>query len=321
MLADITTAFVRANLFTGMAILVILALRIPTRRYLGPHAAYLLWLAAPLAFIASLIPGAEAETAAAAAAAAARPIAGALPAAVPVAVLGAAWLGGATLAAGLVLFGQLRFLAHARAGRAGPAVVGVICPRYVTPSDFADTFSDAERALIRAHERAHIDRDDPKVNAFITAAQIICWFHPLIHVAAWYARLDQELACDATVMAGRSRQRRLYAQTMLKAQMTSTPLPLGCQWIAGVHPLETRIALLKAPAMGDFRRLAGGWIAGGMALAAGYAAWAAQPPIPPRPHFVQAIYTLPAAKERADWVMIRLSAEQLAALPQPKTSK
>jgi beta-lactamase regulating signal transducer with metallopeptidase domain len=199
-------------------------------------------------------------------------------------------------------------------------VIGVVCPRYVVPSDFADTFSEAERALIRAHERAHIDRGDTKVNAFITAAQILCWFNPLVHVAAWYARLDQEFACDATVMSGRSRQRRLYAQTMLKTQMASQALPLGCHWIAAPHPLETRIALLKQPAVGDIRRLTGAWIAAGLAVAWGYAAWAAQPQSPPRPHFVQAIYTLPAAKERAGWVMIRLSPEQLAALPQPKTS-
>jgi beta-lactamase regulating signal transducer with metallopeptidase domain len=323
MLADILTTLVRANLFTGVVIATILALRIPTRRYLGPHAAYLLWLAAPLAFISCLIPGAEAETdaaAAAAAAAATGPIIRALPPSVPMSAVAVVWLVGMAIATGLVILGQLRFLARARAGQAGPAVVGVICPRYVTPSDFGDTFSEPERALIRAHERAHIDRNDPKVNAAITAAQALCWFNPLIHLAAYYARLDQELACDATVMSGRSRQRRLYAQTMLKTQMASQPLPLGCHWIAAPHPLETRIALLKAPVVGDIRRLTGGWIAAGLAMAWGYAAWAAQPVSPPRPHFVQAIYTLPAATERAGWVMIRLSADQLAALPQPRTS-
>jgi beta-lactamase regulating signal transducer with metallopeptidase domain len=318
MLADLVQGFVRANLFTGLAILAILALRIPVRRYLGPHAAYVLWLAAPLTFISCMIPGAEAETAAAAAAV--KPIADALPQALPASLLGLVWMAGVALAVGLVVFGQLRFLARARAGQAGPAVVGVICPRYVTPSDFAATFTDPERALIRAHERAHIDRDDPKVNAGITAAQALCWFNPLIHVAAYYARLDQELACDATVMSGRSRQRRLYAQTMLKTQMASAHVPLGCHWIAAPHPLETRIALLKAPVVGDIRRLAGAWIAAGLALASGYAAWAAQPPAPPRAHFVQEIYNLPAAPMRAGWVIIRLSPEQLAALPQPKAS-
>jgi beta-lactamase regulating signal transducer with metallopeptidase domain len=323
MLADLIAGFVRANAFAGLTILLILALRVPTRRYLGPHTAYILWLAAPLAFISCLIPGAEAETADAAAAATAAaigPITRALPAAAPLSAVVLFWLAGVALAVGLVVLGQLRFLARARAGQAGPAVVGVICPRYVTPSDFADTFTDPERALIRAHERAHIDRNDPKVNAAITAAQAICWFNPLVHVAAYYARLDQELACDATVMSGRSRQRRLYAQTMLKTQMASAHVPLGCHWIAAPHPLETRIALLKAPAVGDIRRLTGAWVAAGLAVAWSYAAWVTQPPSPPRPHFVQEVFNLPAAPMRAGWVMIRLSSEQLAALPQPRTS-
>lgn len=318
MLVDILSGFVRANLFAGLTILAILALRIPARRYLGPHTAYILWLAAPLAFVSCLIPGAEAQTEAAAVGAGA--IFRTLPASVPLPAVTLVWLAGIAIATGLVVVGQLRFLARARAGRAGPAVVGVICPRYVTPQDFADTFSAPERALIRAHERAHIDRDDPKVNAAITAAQALCWFNPLVHIAAYYARLDQELACDATVMSGRSRQRRLYAQTMLKTQMASQPLPLGCHWIAAPHPLETRIALLKQPAVGDIRRLGGAWVAAGLAMAWGYAAWAAQPVSPPRAHFVQAVYSRSPALERSGMVMIRLSPAELAALPQPRAS-
>ncbi len=315
MLTDLLTGFVRANLLVALTILIVLALRIPVRRLLGPHSAYLLWLAAPLAFISCLIPAAEAESEAAALAAAqaaSGPILRALPSTVPLSALTAVWLAGVGLAVAFVVFGQLRFLARARAGQAGPAVVGVICPRYVTPSNFAETFNDAERALIRAHERAHIDRGDPKVNAAITAAQALCWFNPLVHVAAYYARLDQELACDATVMSGRSRQRRLYAETMLKAQIAPAPLPLGCHWIAAPHPLETRIAHLKQPAVGDVRRLAGAWATALLAVGWGYAAWSAQPASPPRPHFVQPIFTESGTHLRSGVVMIRLSPGQVA---------
>lgn len=319
MLADLLSNIVRANLFAGLTILIVLALRIPARRFLGPHTAYVLWLAAPLAFLSCLVPGAEAETEAAAKAASGA-ILRALPETLPLPLLTTVWLVGIAAAVGLVVLGQLRFLARARAGQAGPAVVGVICPRYVTPSNFAETFSDAERALIRAHERAHIDRGDPKVNAFITAAQALCWFNPLVHVAAYYARLDQELACDATVMAGRSRQRRLYAQTMLKAQIAPAPLPLGCHWIAAPHPLETRIALLKQPAVDDARRMAGAWAAAILAVAWGYAAWSAQPASPPRPHFVQPIFTESATHLRPGIVMIRLTPGQVAQMTRASRS-
>ncbi|HEX5378989.1 MAG TPA: M56 family metallopeptidase [Phenylobacterium sp.] len=313
MMSDLFDSFVRANLFGGLAVAGVLALRLPARRFLGPHNAYALWLAVPLAFLASFLPGVEAETAAQAAA----PLTAALPPAISTAELAAVWTAGAALAAAAVAIGQMRFLARARAGRAGPAVVGVICPRLVTPADFQDNFTAAERALIRAHERAHIDRNDPKVNAAVTAAQALCWFNPLAHVGAHFARLDQELACDATVMATRSRDRRLYAETMLKTQMASSPLPLGCHWLAGRHPLEVRIGLLKRPAVPHLRRLAGAWGAAGLALATGYAAWAAQPPAPPRPHFVQSLYTLDPAEPRTSVMMIRLSPEEAAALPRP----
>lgn len=315
MIADLLTAFARANLFGGLAILGVLALRLPVRKHLGPHVAYALWLAAPLAFLASLIPGAEAETAAQAG----RPLTAALPAAISDTALMVVWLAGVVLAAALVVLGQLRFMAHARAGRAGPAVVGVICPRLVTPRDFQEIFTAPERALIRAHERAHIERNDPKVNAAVTAAQVLCWFNPLVHVGAALARLDQELACDATVMATRSRERRLYAQTMLKTQLGGVALPLGCHWLAGAHPLETRIGLLKRPPVGYVRQTAGAWGALALALTAGYAAWAAQPPAAPRPHFVQSVYTAAPAEQRAGWVMIRMTPEQVAALPQPRS--
>ncbi len=313
MLADLVSAFVRANGFAGLAILLVLAIRIPARRFLGAQAAYALWLAAPLAFLASFVPGSEAPSAAEAAA----PLTAALPAALPLAVLAMVWLGGVALAASLVVLGQLRFLARARSGLAGPAVVGVISPRLVTPANLRDTFTDAECALIRAHERAHIDRNDPRTNALIATAQVLCWFNPLVHLAAWYARLDQELACDATVMATRSRDRKLYAQTMLKTQLAAGPaLPLGCHWLAGAHPLETRIGHLKYPAVAPARQTAGAAAALTLALGAAYLAWASQPPTPPRAHFVQSIYTLPDTQPAA--VMISMTREQIAALPQPR---
>jgi len=52
----------------------------------------------------------------------------------------------------------------ARAG-VGPAVVGVLRPRIVTPSDFETRFSEDERALILAHERTHLRRGDHIANA------------------------------------------------------------------------------------------------------------------------------------------------------------
>jgi hypothetical protein len=215
-MTDVLADIVRANLAASLAILGVLVLRLPVRRHLGAQSAYALWLMAPLAFLASLVPAAEAQTAEDAAAAAAQ-----LNALLPlplqalrtlshIPTLTEVWIVGLALAIALVAAGQLRFLHRARAGLAGPALVGVICPRMVTPKGYDTLFTEAERALVRAHERAHIDRGDPKVNALIALAQCLCWFNPLVHLAAHLARLDQELACDATVMYRRPGARRLY---------------------------------------------------------------------------------------------------------------
>lgn len=307
--------FLWANAQAGLAIAAVLILRRPVRTLFGAQTAYALWAVAPLVFAAGMVPAAEAERGTAMAAHA---IAPALRLHPPQ-ILAWIWVSGLVMAAGLMVWGQLRFLARARRGQAGPAVVGVITPRLVTPADFQATYSEAERALIRAHERAHIDRDDPKANALVAFVQCLCWFNPLVHAAAYFVRLDQELACDATVMATRSRQRRLYAETMLKTQIGGAPLPLGCHWLAGAHPLEARIAALARPAVADGRQQAGGWGATAVVVLAAYGVWAAKPPAPPRVHFEQAVYDRTLAPLPGQGiVMIRLSAIEASALPQPR---
>jgi len=274
-MADLLDALLRANLTAGLAILVVAAARIPARRLLGARLAYGLWALPPLVFIASLLPRPAASAAEA-------DLPGGLAAAAPD-LAQAVWLAGALACFAALALSQWRFLRAARAGRAGPAMVGVVAPRFVTPADYAERYAPEERALIRAHERAHVDRHDPRVNALIALAQCVNWFNPLVHLAAGLARLDQELACDATVMARHPGSRRAYARAMLKAGMAGTPLPLGCRWLA--HPLEARIGMLKAPAPAERRVELAGWALAALALAAAYGAWLAQPQPPPRQYW------------------------------------
>ena len=106
----------------------------------------------------------------------------------------------------------------------------------------------------------------------------ILWFNPLIHLAAHLIRIDQEIACDETVVARHPGDRRAYAQALLKAQVKPAPLPLGCYWPArSRNRLKERLIMLtrKSPTRG--RRVSGAAVVGLAALGAGYAAWAAQP--------------------------------------------
>lgn len=245
MASDILLLVARLNLVASAAIALVLMLRPFVRRRLGPHQAYLLWLTVPLALLGAILPPAE----------------GAGPVGVLEHAMGGAhaWLGsgdrrwlivaawglGVVAATAAAAFRYAWFLSRARSGLAGPAIVGVVAPRLVTPADFAIRFTPDERRLVRAHERAHMDRLDARWNAVVLALQCLNWFNPLVHLAARAVRFDQELACDATVMTRMPRERRRYAETLLRSQHGAPASPLGCGWsCAEARLLVTRLTTL-----------------------------------------------------------------------------
>jgi beta-lactamase regulating signal transducer with metallopeptidase domain len=312
MIAELMSGLIKANLAAAAAILLVLALRRPVRARFGARAAYGLWGAPLLAAAAILLPHPARQTPlppVVAQAVAATEVFSATPAptppertvrATPAQAAFAAWLTGALSVAGLLLVHQARFLAslghlsreggrlrRAQRPGVGPALVGVFRPWIVTPADFEARFGPAERELILAHEDVHLARGDAAANAIACAAQAACWFNPLVHLAARLVRIDQELACDAAVIDRFPDRRRAYAELLLKTQIATQPLPLGCHWPAGaVHPLKERIAMLKLPSPRLAARRLGLMTAATTALACAAGAWAAQPghagqPVPP----------------------------------------
>lgn len=271
MTSDILAALLRFNLVLALGVIVVLALRFPTRRLFGPEIAYGLWGVPPVAALASILPArvddAAPEIHALAAALADVSLAGLL-----------AWGTGVALAITGLAHAQARFNRAAAQGRAGPAVVGVIAPRVLMPADDG-TYSVEERALIRAHEREHVARCDPRAGALAAVLQAVCWFNPLVHLGTHLMRLDQELACDAAVLRRRPRDRALYARTLLKTQLAAQPLPFGCYWPSrGQHPLDVRIGALRtAPRLDG---LMGSCLVSLSILSAAFAAWHFQPPAP-----------------------------------------
>ena len=276
---ELLTILLHMNLAAGGAVLAVLAVRGLARRYFGAGFAYRLWTAVPVAAVAALfpppaarwipLPGSPRTLVGQAADAMAN---------APATAILTLWIAGALVAGLLIAMRQMRFLALANRGLAGPAVAGVIVPRIIMPANADERFTPEERAIIRAHERAHIDRKDPRTNGMIALAQCLCWFNPLAHLAAREARVDQELACDATVLTRLHGQRRRYAETLLKTQLTESLAPLGCHWVgARAHPLEVRIQALRLPIVSHRRH---DWALGALALIlalCAYAAWAAQP--------------------------------------------
>ncbi|HEX5008202.1 MAG TPA: M56 family metallopeptidase, partial [Hyphomonadaceae bacterium] len=194
-MSEIALKFLLANLAAAIAILLVIALRKPARAVFGARLAYSLWLLVPLAAFGSLLPPRIVEIARPAPVTTASypqpsfapdfiPASPAIsPAETSVPPLASSpelaspsvadpwladpwladpwmlgvivWLAGALAMAAWLLRGQLRFLADARAGFAGPAVAGVFNPRIITPADFEDRFEKNERDVILAHETIH----------------------------------------------------------------------------------------------------------------------------------------------------------------------
>jgi len=296
--AAILMTLLRANLAGSAAILLILILRRPVRRRFGAPAAYLLWLAAPLCILASLLPAHAPAAALAPAitlvAAEVRPIAPVMQQAGALAdILVLPWAAGAAVMAGLFARRQAKFVRML--GRleplegtpsilrgqhlgAGPFVLGSFRPRIVTPADFDARFEGEARRLVLAHEAVHLERGDAVINGLVAAAQCLAWCNPLIHLAARLLRVDQEIACDAAVVARRPDARRLYAETLLGAALTPLSVPFGCHWPAtGAHSLKERLTMLNVVPVSPLRRKLGLALAGVIALAGAGAVWAASP--------------------------------------------
>ncbi|MFT3789843.1 MAG: TonB family protein [Rudaea sp.] len=294
----------RGALAAGLALALVLAVRVPARRRLGAAFAYRLWVLVPVAMLATLLPAPVRPLIPALRIAPSAPSSSAtieLQAAVAQAAsfdwqpwLLALWAAGALALVAVFVRQQRRYLKNlgalsiddhgalrAQATDGCPALVGALRPRIVVPSDFESRYTRQERELVLAHERTHLVRGDAQINALAALLRCLNWFNPLFHFAASRFRFDQEIACDAAVMSRFPEARRCYAVAMLKAQRVGESrqelrLPVGCHWPSS-HPLKERIAMLKFPAMTGARRALASAAIVALVFGAGYASWAAQP--------------------------------------------
>jgi TonB family protein len=288
---------IQATLVGSAAVALVLLARRPLRHAFGARATYAAWWLVPAALLALAVPSAPPGEVAAMGVRFAAPLGAATGFAGREAgfswqpwALGA-WACGAIAYALLMAVAQARFRAalgalrphgdawraeHAAAGL--PATVGVLVPRIVVPADFESRYDAGQRELVLAHERTHVARGDAWANLAVATLQCLCWFNPLVHVAARRFRHDQELACDAIVVARHPRLRRAYGDALVQAQCAAQASPLACHFGFG-HPLRERIAMLREPIATRRRRIAGNAAVAILVSAAAFAAWATQPPI------------------------------------------
>lgn len=239
---------VETLLATTLLMLLVLVLRTPVRRVFGPGVAYALWalpagrmLLPPLpetwrAASLPAMPVPEDITIYLGTPVATLPAAPASGPGWPAVALGL-WLAGAVAFIGYHLIAHRRFCARVQrtareadvmaAGNVrviqtdattGPLAFGVIRKFVAFPCDFTERYDPLERDLALAHELGHHARGDLIANWFALALLAIHWFNPVAWRAFRAFRADQEMACDALVLAGRARElRAAYGRAIVKS--------------------------------------------------------------------------------------------------------
>jgi beta-lactamase regulating signal transducer with metallopeptidase domain len=235
---------------TSLLMLLVLALRSPVRKSFGPQIAYALWLLPVARLLLPPLPESWREQAVAPVAAASDIVAvyfveplGAAPSAgaegsfgLWMAILLVWALGAAAfLAYHLVSHGRYtaNLLRRARVDRTvaqgkvrvietdaahGPLAFGVFRKYVAFPRDFSERYDEQERDLALAHELGHHVRGDLIANWVALFVLALHWFNPVAWRAFRAFRADQEMACDALVLAGRAQAlRHAYGRAIVKS--------------------------------------------------------------------------------------------------------
>lgn len=282
---------------SGALMLLVLAIRAPVRRLLGPRLGYWLWALPAMRMVLPPLPlqGPEALLAeqTSGIGPAFRFIGPASGADAPLdpswsaigQTLFALWLAGALLLLATQAIRHFAFCARLRregadlgavdgvrllaADVAGPLSFGVRNRFIVVPRDFALGYSAGERELVLAHELAHHGRGDLVANWASLVVLAAHWWNPIAWLAIRAFRADQEFAVDAHVLAsGTPGTLPLYAGVLAKAAGIGA-LP-ACNLNARSN-LKGRLMALKQKPRSNRRLVVGGVavaLFGGAALAA-----------------------------------------------------
>lgn len=300
MIANTLSILVELTVVTSLAVMIVGLTIAPLRRMSGPQVAYWLWLLVPASALVVLLPLPPQSLEAAQFMP--RAVAGAFAvertfkqdvehgALYPTVVV-LIWASGLLLALMHTVIRQKLFTRSLRdlafgaddtyrcAVVTSPLLIGLRRARIIVPLDFDTRYDSEEQALILAHERAHRQRGDILANAIASGWLCVFWFNPLMYWAAIRLRVDQDLACDASVLCKSSAGPLRYAQLLLKAQLADGPslhLPMTCQWLSA-HPLKERIVMLRHSYPGSARRRFGIALTAAVILAGTGLAWAAHP--------------------------------------------
>ena len=126
-----------------------------------------------------------------------------------------------------------------------PFVVGVIHPIVVLPlSLFKENEKEAIPMILR-HEMTHIRRQDVLVLYLSLFIRCVYWFHPLVYLLSHFMKMDQEAACDASVIRKFSRaETQSYANVLLSVASSSVSKVSLAVSEFGQNNLKRRIQII-----------------------------------------------------------------------------
>ena len=150
----------------------------------------------------------------------------------------------------------------------GPLAFGVLRKYVAFPCDFTERYDEQERALALAHELGHHVRGDLIANWVALLVLAIHWFNPVAWRAFRAFRADQEMACDALVLAGRAQAlRHAYGRAIVKSAHGGA-VSAACH-LHTINEVKGRLRMLSKTHKNTPTRLAAGLIGtGALGLAA-----------------------------------------------------
>jgi beta-lactamase regulating signal transducer with metallopeptidase domain len=155
----------------------------------------------------------------------------------------------------------------------GPLAFGVMRKYVAFPRDFVERYDPLERDLALAHELGHHARGDLIANWFALVVLAAHWFNPIAWRSFRAFRADQEMACDALVLAGRAQGLRLaYGRAIVKSAHGGA-VSAACH-LHTINELKGRLRMLNANQSKSRARLLTGVVAltaltvGGLGLTA-----------------------------------------------------
>jgi TonB family protein len=136
----------------------------------------------------------------------------------------------------------------------GPAVMWAPRARLLLPPDFLERYDAEARDMVLRHECGHLRRGDAWWCLLGECCLVLLWFHPL----AWFAlarfQLDQELACDESVLRADPGRSLRYAHTLMRSTGVDAH-PAMIPWLAEPQLKERLTMISRQPCSAWRRRL------------------------------------------------------------------